>query len=407
MIFTTFWFLIFGAIFLPLFYAVRSPRWRSIVLALASLTFYVHFAGPAGMAPILVMAVVTYLAPKMRKPVFLVLAMTLCAMALVTYKYTAFLFENLVRLVPAVAAFPVSQYAPVVAPLAISFFVFEFIHYLYDVKKGTPAIRNPLEFFHFAMFFPTLVAGPIKRYEQFIPALKQGLASASPLSADFQWGFLRVAVGFAKKLIADSLTVLVTAQQAGFTSYPLAVKWVVFAALAMRIYLDFSGYSDMAIGFARMMGIKIPENFNWPYLATSAQDFWRRWHISLSSWIRDYLYVPLGGNRVGTMRRSANLLTVFFVCGLWHGAAWNYVLWGLYHGFGLVVNHGFTLLLERRAAARPASTRNYPRGVAAAARFLAWAPSWALTTFFVWTGWLLFFYPPGQAWKMFLALFGT
>lgn len=405
MIFTTFWFVLFATGFLLVFFAWPFAKGRSVLLAAASALFYAHFAGPAGMVPILVLGAVTYALGLTRRPSLLNLGMVLCAASLIFYKYTAFLSANLVELVPALKAYPVSQYVPVVAPLAISFFVFEFVHYLYDVKKGNPAIRNPLDFFHFAMFFPTLVAGPIKRYEQFLPALKQGLASASIASPGFQAGLLRVLVGFGKKFVADSLALYVTTLGPAFESHPLELRWMIFTALAMRIYLDFSGYSDMAIGFARMVGIRIPENFNWPYLATSVRDFWHRWHISLSTWIRDYLYVPLGGNRVRPARQALNALTVFVVCGLWHGAAWNFVLWGTYHGLGLVLQHAMARPLAGMQASLAAKVpASLPFGVQLS-RGLVCLPAWAVTTLFVWSGWLLFFYPPGQALKMFVALF--
>jgi alginate O-acetyltransferase complex protein AlgI len=159
-------------------------------------------------------------------------------------------------------------------------------------------------------------------------------------------------------------------------------------ALAARIVFDFSGYSDIAIGLARMAGVRLPENFNWPYLATSLQDFWQRWHISLSSWIRDYVYIPLGGSRHGQFRRVANGLIAFGLCGAWHGAAWHFVLWGLWHGFGLAINATY------RSALGPVGT--------ALGRIFDRLPAlgWVLTFPFVAFGWLLFFYEPARAWAM-------
>lgn len=450
MIFSAYWFLVFFGAVLVVFHATPFPLIRSLVLAAASATFYWHFAGPAGVVPILVLGALTYAIALSKKPLLLNLGMVLCVLTLVFYKYTLFVFGGIAQLIPFLGSIPVSTYAPTIAPLAISFFVFEFVHYLYDVKKGNQEIRNPLEFFHFAMFFPTLVAGPIKRFEQFIPALRCALEAGRVQSVDLQFGLLRLASGFAKKLVADSLTVYIASVDAGFIEAPIETRWFIFAAIAMRIYLDFSGYSDMAIGTARMMGIKVQENFNWPYLATNLSSFWRRWHISLSSWIRDYIYIPLGGNRTGSVRHALNLALVFFLCGLWHGAAWNFVLWGLFHGAGLIVQSGARNFYEQVI---PVYQRLTVQQDSLFAKFMdvllnlvgwilnklfavvGWIlnmrvpptlqtltvnqkvlftrtsdamltlGAWILTTLFVWSGWLLFFYPPARAFKMFLSLF--
>lgn len=407
MIFSAYWFLIFFAIVLIAFYATPVPIIRSFVLAIASASFYWHFVGPAGVISIMILGVVSYSSALSKRPLFINFSIVLCVLALVFYKYTLFIFKNISKLIPSLENFPVSAYAPTVAPLAISFFVFEFVHYLYDVKRGNRAISNPLEFFHFSMFFPTLAAGPIKRFEQFIPALRCALQTNRVKLTDLQFGLLRLAAGFAKKLVADSLAVYVgaTCVGASFIDCPIEQRWIVFAAIAMRIYLDFSGYSDMAIGTARMMGIKVPENFNWPYLATSLTSFWRRWHISLSSWIRDYLYVPLGGNRVSRIRHAYNLGIVFLVCGLWHGAEWNFVAWGLFHGVGLIVESWFHTISRFVLSVFKMPSTPQNSSIKITNNVFLILPGWILTTLFVWTGWLLFFYPPAQALKMFASLF--
>ncbi|HEY5813473.1 MAG TPA: MBOAT family O-acyltransferase, partial [Terrimicrobiaceae bacterium] len=174
---------------------------------------------------------------------------------------------------------------------------------------------------------------------------------------------------------------------------PLTGRWLLFAAVAFRILLDFSGYSDIAIGLARMMGIAIPANFNWPYLSTNIREFWHRWHISLSTWIRDYIYIPLGGSRHGNVRRFLNGLAAFSLCGLWHGAGWNFMLWGLYHGLGLSVSHFY---------------RELPLGIGRTAeKVFTVVPvlGWLVTLLFVWLGWLLFFFPVPKAWEMAVHLF--
>jgi len=253
-------------------------------------------------------------------------------------------------------------------------------------------IRKPWDFVMFSIFFPTLVAGPIKRYEQFLPSVREGINRVS--SSDVMAGMIQVAFGIVKKLIADNLTLWIEREEGQFAQLSMGLRWALFAGIGFRILLDFSGYSDIAIGVARMMGIRIPANFNWPYLATNIREFWHRWHISLSSWIRDYVYIPLGGNRHGNVRRFLNGLAAFSLCGLWHGPAWNFVLWGLYHGVGLSISTSY---------------RHIPGGIGSGLKLLLdKAPflSWAGTLIFVWLGWLLFFYPVPQAWEMAQLLFG-
>lgn len=412
MIFSTFWFFIFFPIVIVLFYSTQLYHLRSFVLGIASLTFYIHFAGPAGVVPIVLLGIVTYFIGIYKRKPLLMFGISVCLLSLTYYKYSSFLISNITKFIPFSMKIPVSQNAKIIAPLAISFFVFEFVHYLYDIKRGASEIKNPIEFFHFTMFFPSLAAGPIKRFEQFIPSLRSALKSASLFSSDFQIGIARLIIGFSKKMIADSLTAYISYVESGFLNHPIETRWVILSAIAMRIYLDFSGYSDMAIGSAQCLGIRLPENFNWPYLATNLREFWRRWHISLSSWIRDYLYVPLGGNRKGELRRSANIIIAFTLCGLWHGAAMNFVLWGFIHGAGLVVQTMFESARKYLALSGSRSLENegvrlsvFFSLVKRCGSFLISATGWLWTTFFVWSNWLFFFYSPDRAFKMLIALF--
>lgn len=252
-------------------------------------------------------------------------------------------------------------------------------------------MRNPLKFLLFSVFFPSLVAGPIKRYPQFIASLEAACRRFNP--SDLSEGLRRIALGFVKKvLIADNLTFFVDHYHPHYAEMGLAGRWMFLGAIGFRILMDFSGYSDIAIGVARLLGIRLPENFNWPYVARSIGDFWQRWHMSLSSWIRDYVYIPLGGNRHGHVRRVMNGLIAFGLCGLWHGPAWNFVIWGLYHGAGLAV---------------AASYQRIPGlGQTVTAAF-AKEPliAWLLTQIFVFVGWLWFFYPAPEAWNMIKLLF--
>ena len=221
-----------------------------------------------------------------------------------------------------------------VLPVGISFYVFQATSYLVDLYRGdAPEARGYLELAAYISLFPQLVAGPIIRYKDIADQLRQREHSFG----SFSEGSGRFMVGFCKKvLIAD--TVATVADAAFALAAPTAADaWLGTAAYAAQIYFDFSGYSDMAIGLGLMMGFRFMENFREPYLAASITEFWGRWHISLSTWLRDYLYIPLGGNRKGRRRTLANLLTVMLLGGLWHGAAWNFVLWGAWHGLILAI----------------------------------------------------------------------
>jgi alginate O-acetyltransferase complex protein AlgI len=395
MIFTTYWFLLFATLFLPVFWLLRNPVSRMLWLLASCAVFFVHFAGPAGVAPIIVLGLITYLAGLTRNRKACLFGIVLCAGALCFYKYTLFLITGVLGQIDPglgqLASDSAKHLLPVAPPLGISFFVFEFIHYLYDVRSGTRPLQNFFHFGIFSVYFPSLVAGPIKRYEQFVPSLKEGLSKVT--ADDACAGILQIALGYLKKIIADNLTLYVDTYQHQFAHLHLNQRWLIFSAIAFRILFDFSGYSDIAIGLARMTGIRLPANFNWPYFATSIQSFWQRWHISLSSWIRDYVYIPLGGSRHGHARRILNGLIAFGLCGLWHGAAWNFVIWGLYHGCGLGVN---------------ASYRYVPFGIGTMLEkvFSRMTPiGWLLTQAFVWLGWLLFFYPVDKALTMGRLLF--
>jgi alginate O-acetyltransferase complex protein AlgI len=396
MLFLTYWFVIFAAVFFALYWAIPIAAVRLGLLITACVVFHTHFAGPAGVAPVLVLGVATYFAARSQKRNACLAGIALCTLALTFYKYSGFIIKDMISPVAPDAATMISgwmQYIlPAAPPLAISFFVFEFVHYLYDVRKGTVPLKNPVEFGAFAVFWPSIVAGPIKRYEQFIPAMHAGARGVS--QHDVAIGLIRVTMGLIKKFAADNLTAYLAYAVPQYEHLPLGTRWWVFVALGLRILFDFSGYSDMAIGFARMMGIVLPENFRWPYLARNINDFWRRWHISLSTWIRDYIYIPIGGSRHGVLRKIFNGLVAFALCGLWHGAAWNFVLWGLYHGVGLAICGNYSALTG--SPGRWLSvwfSRN---------RIVAWL----MTMVFVHVGWLLFFYPVPQALRMLRGLFG-
>lgn len=250
-----------------------------------------------------------------------------------TFEYLGFLTTNL-HLLGAVV--PVLEAA---LPIGISFYTFQQIAFLVDVHRGITAPSGWARYAFFVSFFPQLIAGPIVHHSEIFNQLDRARGHA--VAQDLALGVLIFGIGLVKKLlIADSLAVHANALFDGGAGAPGSyAAWTGLACYTLQIYFDFSGYSDMAIGLARMFGIKLPVNFDSPYKATSIIDFWRRWHITLSRFLRDYLYIPLGGNRRGRARRYLNLLITMLLGGLWHGAGWGFVLWGLIHGALLAANH--------------------------------------------------------------------
>lgn len=328
--------------FLPLTLAVHflAPRrLRDLVLLIASLAFYA--VGEGWYTTVMLGAIVSgwgfahlvERCPAGRARAIATGAAVAALLAvLIAFKYANFLVGNLAAL-----GLPL-HLDPIHLPIGISFFVFQAISYVVDVGRGElPAERSVLRFGVYKSFFPQLIAGPIVRYKDLVGQFD----GRDPGLDDLAAGLRRFALGLARKvLIADSAAHVADACFALPTGQlTTAAAWLGAAAYGVQIYHDFAGYSDMAIGLARMFGFRFKENFDRPYAATSIRGFWRGWHISLSTWFRDYLYIPLGGSRRGPWRTVGNLVMVFLLCGLWHGAAWTFVLWGLFHGFFLAVEH--------------------------------------------------------------------
>ena len=347
---------IFLFLFLPLTlaaYLLAPRRAKNAVLLLASARFY--FRGE-GLTIALVFASVLgnwglglALArnddARARKR-WLALGITANLGTLAVFKYANFAFANFNEVAPALSLTPVT-FPAIALPLGISFFTFHAISYVVDVyKKNASAERRLSDFALYIMLFPQLIAGPIIRWRDIATQLRE----REERLADFAYGARRFVLGLGKKVLiantvgqaADRIFGLPAAE----LTTPLA--WLGLVCYTLQIYFDFSGYSDMAIGLMRMLGFRILENFNYPYIAQSVREFWRRWHISLSNWFRDYLYVPLGGNQRGKARSYANLAIVFLLCGLWHGASWPFVIWGAWHGLFLVAERaGLDRVLAR------------------------------------------------------------
>jgi alginate O-acetyltransferase complex protein AlgI len=266
------------------------------------------------------------------------------------FKYSDFLLANfwLVATPPFVYPDFVSN---LVLPLGISFYTFQSLSYTIDVYRDRRAVSgSALDFALYVSFFPQLVAGPIIRSREFLPQLAE---NRTPSSAELLSGFDQIARGFAKKILcADVLATYVDVVYAAPGSFGALNHWLAIYAYAFQIYFDFSGYTDIAIGVARTLGFKIPPNFRLPYLARGPSDFWNRWHISLSTWLRDYLYISLGGSRTTRGRTYFNLAITMLLGGLWHGAAWGFVCWGAFHGAWLVIHR--VLFRERRGFRIPA-----------------------------------------------------
>lgn len=346
---------LFLFLFLPLLlaaYYVSPGRVRNLILIGASLIFYV--AGEKLFSWVLILSVLlNYFAARAldgaadararRRALFLGVASNL--LLLVIFKYTNFLAGNLDHLL-AQLRLPLLSLAPVHLPIGISFFTFMGISYLVDVHRRQIKAQNDISNFAlYIMLFPHLIAGPIVRYGD----IAKEIVSRRTTREGFAEGVRRFTVGFGKKmLLANTLALpadTIFALAPNETSAGLA--WLGAICYALQIYYDFSGYTDMALGLARMFGFHFPENFNYPYYSASITEFWRRWHISLSTWFRDYLFFPLGVRRPA-WRIYLNLLIVFFLCGLWHGASWNFVVWGLFHGAFLVIERaGLLKALEK------------------------------------------------------------
>ena len=342
-------------VFLPLtlacYYAVPQ-RFRNTVLALASLVFY-SFGELRFLLWLVASVAVNYWiargietrrdTPWARR--LLVLGVASDLALLVVFKYAGFIVGNVNAVLGAAGIAPFTL-PEIRLPLGISFFTFHKISYKVDVYRGTAeAKKTPTDLALYILVFPQLIAGPIVRYYEIAGELARRVTTR----AGFAEGVRRFVVGLGKKMIvantvaycADRVFAIPVAE----LTAPLA--WLGVVCYALQIYFDFSGYSDMAIGLARMFGFHFPENFDHPYTSASITEFWRRWHMSLSRWFRDYLYVPLGGNRRSPPRVTLNLAVVFLLCGLWHGASWTFVVWGAFHGALLGIERaGFGRLLD-------------------------------------------------------------
>jgi alginate O-acetyltransferase complex protein AlgI len=356
----------FVFLFLPLLFLVYigAPRVaRNTILLLASLLFYAC-GEPSFVLVMLGSIAFNYFAgllveagrPRGLDRVFLAAGVMGNLGLLAVFKYANFLVANLNSLLAAVNMEPI-HWRAIHLPIGISFFTFQAMSYIIDVYRRRVAVqKNPIRIGLYITLFPQLIAGPIIRYEH----IARQLVYRTVTRAGFAEGVRRFILGLGKKMLIANVVALPADQVFAIPVSELTtpVTWLGVICYALQIYFDFSGYSDMAIGLGRMFGFRFLENFNYPYVSRSITEFWRRWHISLSTWYRDYLYIPLGGNRRGIRKTYMNLVIVFFLCGLWHGASWTFVVWGLFHGLFLVIERlGLGRFLAfRRAPVRHAYT---------------------------------------------------
>ncbi len=334
----TFTMLFFPAV-LILYFICTDLRWRNGVLLVASLIFY-SWGEPIWVLAMIGSTAINYVAamlidrassPGLRKTALVVGAAASLAV-LFYFKYAAFLVNSVTSL------FGVSFSIPVLElPIGISFYTFQVLTYTVDVYRDkSPVQRDPFKLMLYVSCFPQLIAGPIVQYSDVAVMLDERESTLE----GFTEGMKRFAVGLSKKVLLANVCGLIIEElpsAAGTGGMSVLGAWYISVLYSLQLYFDFSGYSDMAIGMGRIFGFTYKENFNYPYISKSASEFWRRWHISLGSFFRDYVYIPLGGNRRGRARTALNLAIVWALTGLWHGASWNFVLWGLYYGVLIIL----------------------------------------------------------------------
>lgn len=353
MVFSSITFLFYFLPIVLLCYFVLFKKHKNTVLLIASLFFY-FYGEPKYILVLLFSCLINYVSGKLiekmakYRTLILVVDLVISFGLLFYFKYFGFLVANLNTV------FSLEMVIPnIVMPIGISFFTFQATSYTIDIYRGeVKSAKNFWTFTTYLSLFPQLVAGPIVRYETVQNELEQRKNSKVTFAA----GVKRFTIGLAKKvLLANVLGELVTILAEG-TDASILSYWIEAIAITLQLYFDFSGYSDMAIGLGLLFGFHFLENFNYPLIAKSITDFWRRWHISLSSWFKDYVYIPLGGNRKGIIRQCINILIVWCLTGLWHGASWNFVLWGLYFGVLLIIEK---TLLKRVLKLHPHLARIY------------------------------------------------
>ena len=332
MVFSSITFLYYFLPILILVYYVVPSKLRNLTILIFSLAFY-FYGEPKYVLLLVASFTLNYLFAKMiyknKSKTYLMIGVIINILILVYFKYTNFLIFNVNQI------FKLSiNFLDIVMPIGISFFTFQEVSYLIDVyKESVTPSSSLLNYATYVCLFPQLVAGPIVRYSQ----INEQLKSREHSFNNFSVGVTRFILGLSKKVILANLLGTMYDELSTITQYTVLLFWLKAIGYTLQLYLDFSAYSDMAIGLGHMFGFSFTENFNYPLIANSITDFWRRWHITLSSFFKDYVYIPLGGNRVSFVKWLRNIFVVWFLTGLWHGASWNYILWGLYFALLLLI----------------------------------------------------------------------
>jgi len=348
---------IFLFLFLPITlivnWSISSIRLKNIFLLIASLFFYAWGEGELVFLMLFSILMnyafgiaIDKAASTNYKKIFLSLGIIGNLGILVYYKYAYFLIDNFNTLFSQTTIATI-QFSEIALPIGISFFTFQSISYIVDVFRNEGKVqKDPLNLALYIALFPQLIAGPIVRYHDVFLQIENRTVDSDKIAE----GIRRFIIGLAKKVLIANVCGRVADQIFDLSANDLtsSVAWLGIISYSFQIFFDFSGYSDMAIGLGKMFGFDFLENFNFPYISKSIKEFWRRWHISLSTWFRDYLYIPLGGNKKSLLRTYTNLIIVFFLTGLWHGASWNFIFWGLFHGLFLIIERlGLDKILTR------------------------------------------------------------
>lgn len=342
MVFSSITFLFYFLPIVLIIYYLIPNKYKNIVLLISSFIFY-FYGEPKNIYIMILSILATYifgiLIDKYKKTkyskIFLILSIFINIGLLIYFKYADFIIKNINLWLSNKI-----DLIHVILPIGISFYTFQLISYIVDVYRGEAKVqKNIIKLSTYISLFPQLIAGPIVRYT----TIENQLENREYNMKNFSIGVRRFIIGLGKKVMianvmGNLINIFLVRDEKSVLFY-----WLYAIALMIQIYFDFSGYSDMAIGLGKMLGFDFPENFNYPYIATSITDFWRRWHISLSSWFRDYIYIPLGGNRVSKLKWIRNIIIVWMLTGLWHGAEWNFVIWGLYFGVLLIIEKVFLL----------------------------------------------------------------
>ena len=354
MLFSSITFLYLFLPFTILLYFFVPQKGRNFVLFVMSILFYA-WGEPVYVLLMLAQIVISYVLlwfvdrfrGRRAAGIFYILSVLLPFAALFYFKYFKFFMETLFGI----------QTKTIALPIGISFYTFQIASYCVDVYRGrVERQKNIVTYAAYVTLFPQLVAGPIVRYSEIERTLTQGI-DFSNFHINFERGVVRFAVGLGKKVLIANVIGEFVAEVAALGTRSLALSWAYAIAVSLQIYFDFSGYSDMAIGLGGILGFQFPENFRYPFISRSVTEFWRRWHITLGAWFRDYVYIPMGGNRVSMPRWILNILVVWLFTGLWHGAGWNFITWGLLFAVLLVMEKGVTKLLGSRE--RLADTKDF------------------------------------------------